>query len=241
MISDDLAKKIMNDVQDDYNETASSFASSRDKMWSELKFLFDDVKENEKVLDVGCGNGRFSKYLKDANYTGIDFSVNLISEAKKRFPDERFVIGDVLSLPFKEKSFDKVYSIAVLHQVPKEKYRLKALTEIKRVLKEGGLAYVTVWNIKNSSKIIKNSTSSYFLEDREKHLTTKKKSILNYIIPYFLKFRKKRNFFLKRNRYYYIFKKRELSRLAKKAGFRVIKEGVVKEKERNNFYIILQK
>ncbi len=224
MISDDLAKKIMSDVRDDYDKTASSFASSRDRMWPELKFLFEHAQKNEKVLDVGCGNGRFSKYLKGTNYTGVDFSVNLIGEAKKRFPNEKFVVGDVLSLPFKDKSFDKVYSIAVIHQIPKEKYRLKALTEIKRVLKESGSAYITAWNIKSNP-------APYFL--KQKNTKT--------IIHYFKNFRKPRHFFLKRKRYYYIFKKGELSKLAKKAGFQVIKEGVAKEKERSNFYIILKK
>lgn len=241
MISDDLAKKIMSDVRDDYDKAASTFASSRDRMWPEFKFLFDYAKKNEKVLDVGCGNGRFSKYLEGTDYTGVDFSKNLISEAKKRFPDKKFIVGDVLSLPFQDNYFDKVYSIAVIHQIPKEEYREKALKEIKRVLKKNGTAYITVWNIKNSSKAIKSSTSSYFLEDNKENLVAGKKNITTNIIAYFMKFRKKRNFFLKKSRYYYIFKKGELTKLAKKAGFQIIKEGIVKEKERSNFYIILKK
>ncbi len=241
MISEKKAKKIMNDVRDDYDKNAISFAASRDKMWPELKFLFDYAKKNEKVLDVGCGSGRFAEYLKHISYTGVDFSKNLINEAKKRFPNQKFIVGDVLSLAFKDNSFDKIYSIAVLHQIPKEEYRVKALSEIKRVLKEDGFAYITVWDVKNSSKIIKESPSSYFLEDKEKNLNTEKKSTVNFIIAYLLKFRKRRNFFLKTKRYYYIFKKRELSKLAKKVGFKIIEEGVARRKTRSNFYIILQK
>lgn len=239
MINENEAKRIISDLRDDYDKNAVSFAISRDKMWPELKFLFDSAKGNEKVLDVGCGSGRFFNYLKDTDYTGIDFSKNLINEAKKRFPNEKFIVGDALSLPFKDNSFDKVYSIAVLHQIPKEEYRFKALNEIKRVLKKDGVAFITVWNIKSDSKILK-SNSSYFLEDKNES-NKKTDSITQYIINHFKKFRKRRNFFLKRKRYYYIFKKKELSKLAKEVGFKVIEEGVLKRKTRSNFYIILQK
>ncbi len=239
MINENEAKRIINDLRDDYDNTAVSFAASRDRMWPEMKFLFDCAKDEEVVLDIGCGSGRFAEYLKHTNYTGVDFSKNLIKEAKKRFPSENFVVGSALSLPFDNDSFDKAYSIAVLHQIPSEEYRIRFFSEIKRVLKKDGMVFVTVWSVKGNDKILK-SNSSYFLEDENK-LSKKTGTITQHIINYFKRFRKRRNFFLKRKRYYYIFKKRELSKLARKVGFEVIEEGAVREKTRSNFYIILKK
>jgi ubiquinone/menaquinone biosynthesis C-methylase UbiE len=203
------AKKIMDDLRDDYNLVSSSFASSRDRMWPELKFLFDYAKEKEKVLDLGCGNGRFSQYLEKTDYTGVDFSEGMISEAQKRFSGKRFLVGDALHLPFQENYFDKVYSIAMLHQIPSSEYRLQVLSEIKRVLKKEGEVFLTVWKMNGNEKIER------FLEENE--------------------------IFLKRKRYYYLFKEGELSSLLKEVGLSVLEESVVTQKERSNIYIIAKK
>jgi ubiquinone/menaquinone biosynthesis C-methylase UbiE len=203
------AKKIMNDLRDDYNLVSSSFASSRDRMWPELKFLFDYAKEKEKVLDLGCGNGRFSQYLEKTDYTGVDFSEGMILEAQKRFVGRKFLVGDALHLPFQENCFDKVYSIAMFHQIPSFEYRMQVLSEIKRVLKKEGKVFLTVWRLSGGEKI------EQFLEENE--------------------------IYLKRKRYYYLFKEKELSSLLKEAGFSVLEEGIVSEKERSNIYIIAKK
>ncbi len=204
------AQKIMDELREDYNLTATTFARSRDRMWEELKFLFDYAKENEEVLDLGCGNGRFSKYLEKTNYVGVDFSKEMIVEAKKRFPNKKFLVGDVLNLPFEKERFDKVYSIAMIHQIPSDEYRLKAMKEIRRVLKEGGRVFLTVWNVKR--------------EEDYKKVPSDERAI-----------------YLKRKRYYYLFKEGELSSLAKKAGLTVVEEDVIEEEKRSNFYLIVEK
>ncbi len=206
------AKILMDKLREDYNSLASSFSRTRDRLWTEMKFLFNETQVNEKVLDLGCGNGRFSQYFESNNYTGVDFSERMIEEAKARFPDKKFLIADAISLPFPENSFDKVYSIALLHHIPHQKYRLQVFQEIKRVLKPGGRVAITVWDIKKG-KI-------FYLKNI-------------FCRPFGL-----RDTFLKRQKYYYIFAKGELSFLAKKAGLEIIKEGVVKEKRRSNLYLI---
>jgi ubiquinone/menaquinone biosynthesis C-methylase UbiE len=205
------AKKIMNDLRKDYNLVSPSFARSRDRVWPELKFLFDYTKAGEKILDLGCGNGRFSQYLEETDYVGIDFSEGMISEARKRFPKKTFFIGDLLSLPFKEECFDKIYSIAVIHHLPSHGYRLQALAEIKRVLKKEGLVFLTAWKMSEKEK---ENVEIFF---------------------------RRQDIYLKRKRYYYLFEEKELSSLLQEAGFLILKEGVASEKGRNNFYIIAKK
>jgi len=190
-------------------------------LWPELRFLFDYTKKGEKVLDLGCGNGRFSQYLEKADYTGVDFSEKMIEEARKRFPQKKFQVANALSLPFKANTFDKIYSVAVIHQVPSFSYRLEAISEARRVLKPGGLLFLTVWNIWEEDKMM-----------------CIKQALLNLFS--FNSFGT-RDIILKRDRYYYVFKKGELSHLVEKAGFSMEEEGVVKNKKHSNFYVVARR
>ncbi len=215
------AKRMMEKLKEDYDLMSFSFAKTRDRLWPEMKFLFDRAREGEDVLDIGCGNGRFSQYLERVNYTGVDFSRKMIEEAQARFPEKNFLDGDILSLPFKENSFDKVYCIAVIHQIPSFEYRLQAMQEIERVLKPGGIIFATAWNIWKRNKIfcIKKMVSNFF----------------------FSRSLGPRDIILKRDRYYYVFRKKELSHLAEKAGLVAEEEGLAEEGKRSNFYLVARK
>jgi ubiquinone/menaquinone biosynthesis C-methylase UbiE len=49
------------------------------------------IESNQKVLDLGCGNGRLFKILKNKNikYIGVDNSEMLLLEAQKQYPEDR--------------------------------------------------------------------------------------------------------------------------------------------------------
>lgn len=102
-----------------------------------LKYL--EPKRGEKILDVGCGKGYFCNILnsKGCICLGIDPSNKDIEIASKyQDKDIKFSIASAEKLPFKEAYFDKIASVCVLEHVNDE---LKALSEINRVLKEGGV------------------------------------------------------------------------------------------------------
>ena len=89
-----------------------------------------------RVLDLGCGDKPFQKYLTNTEYVGFDRSA--------LFAD---VQGDALSLPFADSNFDHVLSTQVLEHVPNP---FKFVSEIGRVLKDGGSALITtnmMWNL----------------------------------------------------------------------------------------------
>ncbi len=205
-------------MKNDYNILASSFAKSRDSLWPEISFLFDYTRKGEKVLDLGCGNGRFVEYLKETDYTGVDFSAGMIKEAQRRFPEKKFLEANAINLPFPAESFHKVYGIALLHHIPSRKYRLQVLREIKRVLIPGGYAFFTVWDLtENKERLFWNMLRNIF-------------SPLG-----------SRDIFLKRKKYYHIFTKRELPVLVKKAGFETEKAGTAQVRGMSNFYLIARK
>ncbi len=73
------------------------------------EYLYNIIKHTgyNNALDVGAGTGFLSTYLK--NYTAIDIDISL------RDYHKNFVVGDIESLPFKDKSFDLVVSNFSIH------------------------------------------------------------------------------------------------------------------------------
>ncbi|MBU3942929.1 class I SAM-dependent methyltransferase, partial [Patescibacteria group bacterium] len=140
----EYAQYLVNKTKADYNLISGDFSRTRNRLWEEITFLFKTEK-NEKVLDSGCGNGRYYELLKHTDYTGVDNSRELIQIARGKYPEAKFQVADALALPFPDNSFDQVYSIAVLHHIPSKELRLKFLREIKRVLKPNGKVTLTAW------------------------------------------------------------------------------------------------
>jgi tRNA (uracil-5-)-methyltransferase TRM9 len=226
----DFAKSILEKTKENYNLIAKEFSATRREIWEELKFLFKDLKEGEKVLDLGCGNGRWYKVFKEkkVDYFGLDNSEKLIEIAKENFPDAKFFVGDALNLPFQDDFFDKVYSIALLHHIPSEDFRIKVLKEAKRVLKPGGILILTCWRIHRLREIL--ALLKYTLL---KIIGRSKLDFKDFFVPWGKKML----------RYYHFFTQRELENLVKKVGFEILESGVVKNKRgnRQNYYIISQK
>lgn len=77
-----------------------------------------DPKENERILDLGCGSGQLTfKINALAKETiGIDKSSEMIADAKSKFPNIRFQVEDAANFKF-DKKFDSIFSNAALHWV----------------------------------------------------------------------------------------------------------------------------
>jgi ubiquinone/menaquinone biosynthesis C-methylase UbiE len=225
----EYANHLLNKTKEDYNLISEEFSRTRWFIWEETKFLFSDyTREGDKVLDIGCGNGRYFELLKDADYVGIDNSSKLIEEAKKKYAEANFLVADALDIPFGDNTFDKIYSIAVLHNIPSKELRLEFLNEAKRVLKSKGLLILTVWKFHRSS--------DYFRLFKNIILKLVGKSKLDF--KDFLEPWSDRTL-----RYFHWFSKKELKRIVLKAGFNVKEIGVVRNKKgnRRNIYIIAEK
>jgi len=226
----EYAKFILEKTKENYNLIAKEFSATRKEIWEELEFLFKDLKEGEKILDLGCGNGRWYRVFKEkkVDYFGVDNSEKLIEIAKENFPEAKFFVGDALNLPFPENFFDKVYSIALLHHIPSEEFRIKVLNEAKRVLKRGGILILTCWKIHRLREIFALLKYTFL-----KLIGRSKLDFKDIFLPWGKKVL----------RYYHCFSKKELENLVKKAGFEILESGVVKNKRgnRKNYYLICKK
>jgi len=227
----EYAKYLLEKTCQDYNLIADEFSVTRQEIWPELAFLVEDyLTEGEKVLDLGCGNGRWFKLFqkKKIDYVGVDFSEELIKVAKRNYPQAKFQTADILKLPFPDNCFDKIYSIAVLHHIPSEELRLKSLKEAKRVLKPGGILILTTWKFHDKKEL-----SLLFKYTILKLIGKSNLDFKDVLEPWGKKIK----------RYYHCFSKKELTGLVKKAGFKIKKSGIIKNKRgnRQNIYLIAEK
>ena len=94
------------------------------------------------VLELGTGPGRISKEVikKNVNFVGIDISWKMISICKerlKKFKNVKLIQYNISkNLPFKDETFDFVYSIRVLKYVNNFEY---VISEVSRILKKDGI------------------------------------------------------------------------------------------------------
>ncbi len=148
----EFVEKILNQTQKDYDTIAADFDKTRRYLWPGLQNFKEYIKPGNRILDLGCGNGKLRLLFKDieVDYTGVDNSSKQLEFAKASsdffLARQQFVLADVFKLPFADNSFDVVYCLATLHHVPSFPLRLKALQEIKRVLKPNGFVVMTNWN-----------------------------------------------------------------------------------------------
>ncbi len=225
------ANEILEMSRRGYKDIAEDFESTRKVFWEELYFLGDYIKDGDKVLDLGCGNGRFLEVIgrKNIDYTGIDSSESFIKAAKDTYGNiEHFIHGDALKLPFKENEFDIVVSFGVLHHIPSKKLRRQFLREANRVLKKEGLLILTVWNLWNKrlTPVIKKYAVN-------KLLLRSKLDFKDVFLP----FGKKQNV-----RFLHAFTERELSRSIKRSGFNIIKmEKIRRRGDNENIVVICHK
>ena len=112
-------------------------------------------KRMEKFADIGGGYGRLAnEYLKRAKKPVIfDYSKTELQQAKETFGDKIDTkSGDIYELPFKDNELDGLMMIRVTHHL---KDMPKAIAELYRVLKPGGVAVIEVANKRTLPKIMR--------------------------------------------------------------------------------------
>jgi ubiquinone/menaquinone biosynthesis C-methylase UbiE len=110
---------------------------------------FAGVNEGDRVLDAGCGTGSLSlsiaRLTKAAVIVGIDASKGFIEYARAQNSDPRvrFELGDAQNLSYPDATFDRCLSLLVVNHIPDTP---KALKEICRVTKSGGVVATAMWD-----------------------------------------------------------------------------------------------
>ena len=115
---------------------------------------FLDPKEDEFILDLGCGSGQLTNEISKsgARVIGMDSSNEMVSEAKNNYPNLQFFAKDAANFEF-EKPFDAIFSNAVLHWV---KNSGGAVLSMYKNLKPGGRIIVEFGGNDNVKTIIES-------------------------------------------------------------------------------------
>ena len=127
---------------DTYNKSATDYENETKDFWDRFPSTIIDHFEKSckkgKVLDIGSGPGRDALLLKERGFDVVclDASDKMVELCKQK--DLEAVVGDYMHIPFSEASFDGVWAYTSLLHIAKKDLD-KALIEIKRVLKPGGI------------------------------------------------------------------------------------------------------
>jgi tRNA (uracil-5-)-methyltransferase TRM9 len=150
-MKEEIAKALLEKVRADYDGIADDFSTTRNAPWPETERFKTYARPGDRVLDIGCGNGRAYQLFAGLaiDYEGVDVSAQLIRHAKAKVNDllANFSVGSMTALPCEDAEFDVAMAMAVLHHVPSRQFRLQALREARRVLKPGGWLLMTNWNL----------------------------------------------------------------------------------------------
>jgi 2-polyprenyl-3-methyl-5-hydroxy-6-metoxy-1,4-benzoquinol methylase len=132
-------------VKNTFNNVASSWSEHLIIDPNEIPFNLFKETTNKVILEAGCGEGNLCRYLQSLGNTvyGIDISDNLVSAAKNYNDSISYEVGDVRSLPYKDDTFDLVYSGGVIEHFDGTELAIK---EMVRVTKPGGELLIGVPN-----------------------------------------------------------------------------------------------
>lgn len=121
-----------------------------DKM---LEILGGEFALDAYGIDLGCGTGHYLGRMSDQGYhmVGLENSQGMAEQARKNNTARglEVKIGSITDIPFADESFSFAYTINVLHHLPSQQHQKKALQEVKRILKKGGLFFIHEMNCDN--------------------------------------------------------------------------------------------
>jgi len=153
----------LNTTKNFYKEISQEFSNTRQYPWKgwEKAFKAVNVVENTKVLDLGCGNGRFYEFLEKNTeerfeYTGIDNNKELLNIAKEKYPKGKFENIDILeNIERIEGTYDLVVGFGITHHIPNKEFRLKWFNQVSKMVDKEGYLILSFWNFLDKKSLIR--------------------------------------------------------------------------------------
>lgn len=146
----------MSDIKDFYEEDAEKYDEKR---FNSVETGFEDqahqrmlqdflegVPNGGRILEIGCGTGRFTETITEHGYDVVatDFSLQMLKESRWRAENGSYVSGDAAHLPYVEDSFDACVIINVVCHLPDPAV---VLNEINRVVRSNGRLFCNFTNL----------------------------------------------------------------------------------------------
>jgi SAM-dependent methyltransferase len=153
-----------------YNKNAEFYAQNFDSYGIRFEDIDLALKLNEsgsnKVLELGCGNGRDAEYIISKvginKYIGIDASKGLIKIAKEKIPEGEFYVEDMREVTHETEQFGIIFSFAsMLHM--KQEEMVKLIDKCHKMLKTGGILFIsTKYGEYKEEKVVNLGDDKYY-------------------------------------------------------------------------------
>lgn len=139
-----MPAKHAKDLQHTYAQVAQGYESKNAENLDvvNLQRFVKKVPTNGRILDLGCGHGRDSRWFADQGFdvTMFDLSSDMLAIAQRKVPEAIVVQGDMTEMQFRPESFDGVWASASILHLTKEEAK-RVIREVFRILKSGGTFY----------------------------------------------------------------------------------------------------
>jgi len=160
-----VAARLVELNEDFYTRFGDSFSATRHRIQPGVRHVLETLNGDERILDLGCGNGELARELAKrghrGTYLGVDFSLPLLRDAGSQ-PNNfsaKFLQVDLTQLStFSDQlsAYDHwslITAFAVLHHIPSAELRLRILGAVHQLLKPNGLFIQSNWQFLNSEKL----------------------------------------------------------------------------------------
>jgi malonyl-CoA O-methyltransferase len=150
---------------DEASQDEEHFPSTIDPRIYHVKIILDYFGDlaGRRVLDIGCGKGRFARIVKERNPAAEVWGLDISEAMLKHVPEAVLTrAGSMTELPFDDASFDAAYATESLeHAVEIE----RAVAEMCRILKPGGRLVVIDKNAEHAGRLKTPEWEKWFRRD----------------------------------------------------------------------------
>ncbi|CAI5445438.1 unnamed protein product [Caenorhabditis angaria] len=115
--------------------------SSSPRIWPRVKQFVDQQSTGSVILDVGCGEAKYTS--TKSHVIGFDTCPEVLAASQKDHID--LALADAISIPVKDESVDAVLNVSVIHHLSTTQRRKMVLQECSRCLRIGGQMLIYVW------------------------------------------------------------------------------------------------
>ncbi len=134
-------RRLFSTIADRYDLITVLLSYGQDRRWKRRLVAMAPISPGVRVLDLACGTGDITYALADAGASsvGLDITARMVEIARGKRPPattSRFLVGDMMALPFGDATFDVVTTGYGIRNVP---VIAEAVAEMARVLRPGGV------------------------------------------------------------------------------------------------------
>ena len=184
-----------------YESVADEFDQTRQAAWQGWQQLRPMLQQTlrettPRILDLGCGNGRFARFLADfaqqpAFYLGVDANHHLLEQAKSGIPTAQYhwlrwdLLEHPLPPPRPQKRFNLIVVFGLLHHIPGAEQRHRLLYQLTQQLALGGRLVITFWQFDRSKRILSRVIPwQDYQEQHAPSLDLKQLEFGDYLLPF---------------------------------------------------------